>query len=235
MKRNKASRIPLLVALNLCCAAIAQESPTPTPTPAETASPAVTPMPTTSPEREVRLHFVPPPMEGTISLGIFDDQGKLVRVLHREAKIDNFTVEADSLSTTWDGKNDAGEDAPPGKYRARGYGVGEWKVDQLEQADSNPGTEHVSVKLVENPLVRGTRPTADLALGSDAAGTFLKTTDGLPLFTVNKTPNAAAMSIGRSGKRTVDVWQSDGASVTQFRVSNVDQMMAFDCGTFELK
>ena len=235
MTCKKAGRIPFLVALSLCCAAIAQESPTPTPTPPETASPAVTPMPTTSPAREVRVRFVPPPMEGTISLGIFDEQGKLVRVLHREAKIDNFTVEADSLSTTWDGKNDAGEDLPPGKYGARGYSVGEWKVEALEQTDSNPGMDHVSVKLVENPLVGGTRPTADLALGSDAAGTFLKITDGLPLFTVSKTPNAAAMSIGKSSKRTVDVWQSDGTSITQFRVSNVDQMMAFDCGTFELK
>ena len=64
-------------------------------------------------------------MEGTISLGIFDEKGKLVRVLHREAKIDNFSAEADGLSTTWDGKNDVGGDLPPGKYRARGYAVGQ--------------------------------------------------------------------------------------------------------------
>src|SRR5476651_2057403 len=84
------------------CSSLAQDSPTatPSPTPEQTASAP----PTTA--RNVRLSFVPPPMEGTISLGIFDATGTLVRVLHREAKIDNFEVDADSLNTTWDGKND---------------------------------------------------------------------------------------------------------------------------------
>jgi hypothetical protein len=33
----------------------------------------------------------------------------------------------------------------------------------------------------------------------------------------------------------VDVWQDSGTGMHQFHVSNVDQMMAFDCGEFELK
>jgi hypothetical protein len=33
----------------------------------------------------------------------------------------------------------------------------------------------------------------------------------------------------------VTIWQVDGAAVHRFRVSNVDKMMAFDCGEFELK
>lgn len=227
-----------MVALSRCGAAMAQESPTPAPSPEQSASSSPTPTsptPTPTPVRQVRIQFVPPPMEGTISLGIFDEQGKLVRVLHREAKIENFTVEENSLSTSWDGKNDAGEDAPAGKYRVRGYAVGDLKVDQLEQADSNRGSNSVGVTLVENPLMRGTRPTVDLAVGSNAAGIFLKTADGLPLFTLSKTPGAAALSIAKSSKRTVDAWQSDGAITTQFRVSNVDQMMEFDCGNFDLK
>lgn len=227
------TRLAIVVLLGLCRAAIAQESPTPTPIQEQTASPTATP--TTTPAREVQIRFVPPPMDGTISLGIFDEQGNLVRILHREAKIDNFTIEADSLSTIWDGKSDADEDAPPGKYRARGFDIGPWKVEQLEQAEADSGSDRVNVTTVENPLVRGTRSTVDLAAGSDAAGTFLKTADGLPLFTISKTPNAVHMSIGKRGKRTVDVWQNDGATVTQFRISNVDQMMEFDCGTFGLK
>ena len=63
-------------------------------------------------------------MEGTISLGIFDANKKLVRILQREAKIDSFTIDETSLTTSWDGKNDAGEDSPAGKYHARGYLVG---------------------------------------------------------------------------------------------------------------
>ena len=55
-------------------------------------------------------------MEGTISLGIFDSNDKLVRVLHREAKIDKFTIDENALKTTWDGKNDAGARLAPGVY-----------------------------------------------------------------------------------------------------------------------
>src|SRR5438094_7785102 len=116
--------------------AFAQESPTPTASPEETAS--ASPMPAPSASRSVPLRFVPPPMEGTISLGIFDSNGKLVRVLHREAKIDIFTVEENSLSTTWDGKNDAGEELPAGKYRARGYLVGKLRVEHLETLETMP-------------------------------------------------------------------------------------------------
>src|SRR6201982_3014742 len=98
----------------------AEESPSPTPTESASPSPTVsTPAPAAA--RNVPLRFVPPPMDGTISLGIWDSNDKLVRVLHREAKIDNFEVEENSLSTKWDGKNDTGEDLPAGKYRARGY------------------------------------------------------------------------------------------------------------------
>ena len=68
----------------------------------------------------MRISFLPPPLDGTISLGIYDAKGKLVRVLHREADINEFNIGTDALSTTWDGKDDAGENVPAGKIqRAR--------------------------------------------------------------------------------------------------------------------
>jgi len=66
-----------------------QESPAPGPTP-------------TPPTRSVRISFLPPPLDGTISLGIYDAKGKLVRVLHREADINEFNIGTDALSATWD-------------------------------------------------------------------------------------------------------------------------------------
>jgi hypothetical protein len=94
-----------------------QESPVPEATPPPAAA------------RNIRVSFVPPPLEGTISLGIYDAQGKLVRVLFREADIDEFKIGQDALSTTWDGKDDAGENAPPGKYSAHGFVVGDLKIE----------------------------------------------------------------------------------------------------------
>ena len=103
-----------LLVIALLGSVAAQESPAPTPT--------ATP-------RNIRISFVPPPLDGTISLGVYDEKGKLVRVLFREADINEFTIGSDSLSTTWDGKDDAGENVPPGKYSAHGFVVGDLKIE----------------------------------------------------------------------------------------------------------
>jgi hypothetical protein len=176
-------------------------------------------------------------MEGTISLGIFDSNDKLVRVLHREAKIDNFTIDENALKTTWDGKNDASEDLPAGRYRARGYMVAKLKVEDLGKVESPPAdvADHVSAKLVTNPLVSDTRSVMELGVGFDGKGSFLKTMDELPLATVNEAPNLARVSIQKDGEKAAYIWQADGSGVEHFRVSNIDKMMAFDCGFFELK
>lgn len=111
------ARLPLLCVLLLTSVAgQGQESSTPEPT-----SPP--------PARSVRVSFLPPPLDGTISLGVYDAKGKLVRVLHREADINEFKIGADALSTTWDGKDDKGENAPAGKYSAHGFVVGDLKIE----------------------------------------------------------------------------------------------------------
>ena len=105
----------------------AQETPTPTLSPTPTASPT----PSAAPLRSVSLRFALPPLEGTISLGIFDQTGKLVRVLHREDTVSDFTTGHDALETTWDGTDDAGTSLPNGKYKAHGYVVGNLKVEGI--------------------------------------------------------------------------------------------------------
>ena len=176
-------------------------------------------------------------MEGTISLGIWDSNDKLVRVLHRESPIDTFEVEENSLSTTWDGRNDAGEDMPAGKYRARGYLVGKLKIDDLGKVASAPegATDHISVKLVANPLVSDTRSTMEIGVGSDTNGSFLKTMDGLPLTTISQNPDPHSISIEKPTDKSAEIWLSADGETEHFRVSNIDKMMAFDCGFFQLR
>jgi hypothetical protein len=72
-------------------------------------------------------------------------------------------------------------------------------------------------------------------VGFDNDGSYLKTTDDLPLLTVSETPNLVRVLIAKNSDRSVTIWQDDGAAIHRFRVSNVDKMMAFDCGEFELK
>ena len=107
----------LLLAFFFACEAGAQE---PSSAPASASPTGVS---------SVRINFLPPPLEGSISLGIYDTQGKLVRVLHREADLDDFEIGNDGLSTKWDGRNDAGENLPAGKYHARGYVIGNLQVE----------------------------------------------------------------------------------------------------------
>src|SRR5450432_3585796 len=107
--------------------AVAQESPAP---------------------KAIRISFLPPPLDGTISLGIYDSSGHLVRVLEREAELEDFEIGQDSLSTTWDGKNDNGEALPPGKYHARGYAVATGDVEGVGYFFNDWVTDDESLRIV---------------------------------------------------------------------------------------
>jgi hypothetical protein len=177
-------------------------------------------------------------MDGTISLGIYDQAGKIVRVLHQNAQLDDFTIGPDSLVTRWDGKDDGHQDSPSGRYHARGYLVGPLKREDLGET-SPPSMESeanvVKVRLVRNPLRKDKRPVVELGIGFNSEGSYLKTSDGLPLFKISETSNVTRAGISVKGENAVNVWYDDGTSVHQLRISNVDQMMAFDCGEFELR
>ena len=405
--RRLKTAVAVVALLGVAVGLLAQQSPTPTA--AATAG------------KGVRISFLPPPIEGTLSLGIYDGGGKLVRVLHREADVDDFEIGKDSLGTTWDGKNNAGEAMPPGKYHARGYSVGEvevegvgyffndwvtddnspritritaivadddgvaatgtlangdnvtvvcdakgdvkrtsrtiaseapcevpaefpgivdavdcasgkdqsiWVIDRtgrgsevkqfsaakellrrltispddpqprkiaassssdrvflLEENDSQhrlralslvgstsdggqpvsdwkvefekkigahpdlriergqalaaagggDAVEKVKIRLAPNPLQKDKTADVELIVALDADGAVLKTADGLPLQTISETPGLKRVLLAPSGDKAIDVFQDDGAVVEQFRVSNLDRMMSFDCGDFELK
>jgi hypothetical protein len=254
LKSRIADRPFQVVTLVFCVAfvaiAAAQESPTPTPSPRpeESPSPSIspeqsvppspTPEQTPSPSRSVRISFIPPPMEGTISLGIYDQAGKIVRVLHQNAQLDDFAIGADALVTRWDGKDDGHQDSPSGRYHARGYVVGPLKREDLGET-SPPSTQIeanvAKVRLVRNPLRKDKKAVVELGIGFNSDGSYLKTSDGLPLFKVSETSNVTRVGIAAKNENAVDIWQDDDTKAHQYRISNVDQMMAFDCGEFELK
>jgi hypothetical protein len=204
----------------------------------------VSPSPTASvsstPARSVRLSFLPPPMEGTISVGIYDDADQLVRVLHQEAEVDEFSIGADALVTKWDGKDDDGYDLPAGKYSARGFLVALMKVEEIGRTESivfvDP-PDFVRVKLVANPLENNERPIVDLNAGCDDENAYIRTKDGLPLVTVTNTgeilgTDAALM---QDPDKSLHVFVRTGKTTREFRVTGITKMMAFDCGEFELK
>ena len=66
-------------------------------------------------------------MEGTISMGIYDKKGKLVRVLAHESTPKDFIVGLNGLITTWDGRDASGAVLPAGTYAIRGFAVARWR------------------------------------------------------------------------------------------------------------
>jgi hypothetical protein len=237
-----------LCVLGAAALAVAQDatpsvSPSPTPTPTLTLTLTPTPAPTltpTAPTRSIRVSFLPPPLEGTISLGIYDERNKLVRVLHQEAELEEFTIGDDALTTKWDGRDDNGIDVPAGRYKARGFVVGKLKNEMASPAPASSATPPatsgtITVKLMSNPLGKGEHASVELGVGFDDENSYLKTNDGLPLYTIATKPNVQRAGIAKTGERSADVWEDDGTAVQQFRLSNLDKMMAFDCGDFELK
>jgi hypothetical protein len=196
-----------------------QESPTPSPATA----------------RNIRVSFVPPPLEGTISLGIYDAKGKLVRVLLREADINEFNIGQDALSKTWDGKDDAGENVPPGKYSAHGFVVGDLKIegvgfffnDWSTSADAPRFSRIRSLAMRDEDLLLGVElvpPGAGHVLYDVASKTInLEDTDADP--TASPTPSAAAagdidpiMTVsGRNGTRWVIDRTEKGSSTTELK------------------
>jgi hypothetical protein len=243
---RKVSPAIFLIVVAFSQPGFAQESPSPTSSAIPTSSPTPEQTGSPSPARSVRISFIPPPMDGTISLGIFDSNRKLVRVLHREAKIDNFTIDETSLSTTWDGKNDAGENLPPGKYHARGYMVGDLKIQETNRSEEpvfvNP-PDSVPVKLVTNPLTSDTRSVVDITAGLDRENAYLKTTDGLPLRTITRTEDIpddvtlpqASVALTQASDKSLTLFFRQGQTTHEFRITGAENMMAFDCGDFQLK
>jgi len=201
-----------------------------------------TPMPSAAPSpspvaRTVRISFIPPPLEGTISLGIYNKDDQLVRVLHQEAELDEFEIGADALTGHWDGKDDEGHDLPAGRYHAKGLVVAPTKIEEVKWDD--PGQTEmpnsVRVKLVANPLENNERPVIELAVGFDDENAFLKAADGLPVVTIWRTGDTTRAWISQRADKSLDVFLDYGASTRQLHVIGISRMMAFDCGVFNLK
>ena len=85
------------------------------------------------------------------------------------------------------------------------------------------------------PAAEGRAADGGAAVGPESDGSILKTADGLPLQSISETKQLTRVVLAPNGENSIDVFQDDEAVVEQFRVSGLDQMMAFDCGEIELK
>ena len=121
-------------------------------------------------QESASLIFLPPPMDdgGTISLGIYA-KGTLVRVLHREAPLDDFKQGENGLITRWDLQDGAGQPVSPGNYDASGWMVGNLSVEGVA-FHGNDWIKEESPRFVRVVGLKG--------VGRDEVQVTLKTADG---------------------------------------------------------
>lgn len=108
--------------------------------------------------------------------------------------------------------------------------------DRLKMPDGKPFSPEgkVKLKLRANPLDPGKPALAEVMIATDAEGSLLKLSDGLPLTHVTDTPHLKWAAIARGTEPgTLVLFQSDGAVVEQFTISELARMMSFDCGEFD--
>jgi hypothetical protein len=112
-----------------------------------------------------QLMFVPPPIEGVISLGVYDAHGKLVRVLKQAADVDSFKSGLNGLFVDWDGTDANGKTAPAGKYFARGVSIGDVNISGVAYHlnDWVDDSQNLRVKTVNSPALLDGRSLAVLA------------------------------------------------------------------------
>jgi hypothetical protein len=110
------------------------------------------------------------PGQGLITLGVFNKAGKLVRILHAMDDEEAFRIGLNGYITQWDGRDDAGQKVPAGRYFLRGYLIGDVAVEG-EAFHFNDW-----VSSAESPMPRRIEdfamlPSGDLVLtGRTAAG-----------------------------------------------------------------
>jgi hypothetical protein len=88
---------------------------------------AVSPIQAAPPETQEVAFAVPG--QGLITLGVFNKAGKLVRILHAMDDEEAFRIGLNGYITQWDGRDDAGQKVPAGRYFLRGYLIGDVAVE----------------------------------------------------------------------------------------------------------
>ncbi|HEY5751677.1 MAG TPA: hypothetical protein VIT21_00880 [Chthoniobacterales bacterium] len=80
-------------------------------------------------KRKISVQLTPPPFDGTVSAGVFDEKGNLIRILLKDAEPDTLPAALNGWILSWDGKKSDGSEAPAGKYWIRGVIAGDVKIE----------------------------------------------------------------------------------------------------------
>lgn len=197
-----------------------------------------------------------PEMEGPVTMGIFSPAGERVRLLYWDAPVDSIPAGLNGLIMTWDGKDDAGRNVPPGPYRARGIVHGSLQSSALPVRDGKIFSGHpsrdmewissvapkfpkdaITLRAARDELLE-TRPllTIRASLSENAC---LLHAEGLPLlelpFTDSKhRPTAVTLTHGDS-PGTALLTLIDASNSEVITIMGLDKIVPLNAGTLEVQ
>jgi hypothetical protein len=196
-----------------------------------------------------------PELEGPVTMGIFSPTGERVRLLYREGPVDSIPAGLNGLIMTWDGKDDAGQNVPPGTYRARGLVHGPLQSSALPVRDAKIFSDNssnmeavpsmvtklpkdaITLRAARDELLE-TRPllTIRACLGENAC---LLNAEGLPLlelpFPDPKHPPTAVTLAHGSSPGTALLTLTDAIGSEVITVTGLDKIVPLNAGTLEVQ
>jgi hypothetical protein len=189
-----------------------------------------------------------PAMEGPLTMGIFSEQGELVRLLYRDAPVENIPAGLNGLIMSWDGKNDQGTDVPSGIYRARGLVHGPIRVTQIpfftpvifplipgEEPTSPLPANRIVLRAADDELLES-RPLLSLHALKGSHEITLEA-EGLPLMTIPLIPGVAQAKVHfkhgpLAGEAALDV---EGENFQEsYLILGLDRIVPIDAGKLEI-
>lgn len=189
-----------------------------------------------------------PALEGPVTMGIFSEEGRLVRLLYRDAPVGKIPSGLNGLIMGWDGKDDHGQDVQPGTYRARGLVHGTICAASLPFFNpvclsSLPGngppspfpSDRIVLRAAEDELLE-TRPLLSLQAVSHDDSIILRA-EGLPVVTIPLVPGSSPAKVFlmhgvRAGVALVEVER--GNSRESYCVSGLERIVPMEAGKLEV-
>ena len=190
-----------------------------------------------------------PELDGPVTMGVFDPDGKRVRLLCRDAPVESLPAGLNGLIMTWDGKDGDGVPVPPGRYSARGLVHGvivvgalpfsevtpvrEWAAGMLPEAFSLSGSS-LTLRAASDSLLPG-RPFVTLAVAG-GSGAMVLEADGLPVADLPLPAPEGNFRLLRHGSRAGEVLVTSGGDRVSrtVAVSGLERIVPLNAGWLEV-
>jgi len=131
-----------------------------------------------------------PELEGPVTLGIFSEEGILVRLLYREAPVESIPAGLNGLIMTWDEKDEQGHPVTAGNYWAKGLVHGPLSVSCLPFSELHNGPMPPPW-----PVVFASMPVFENSLSVRAAGDALMEKSPLLAVSASLDGNACILAV----------------------------------------